>query len=163
MNVDLELYRVFYTVAKHKHMTKASEELHISQPAISQSIKKLEDQLGGTLFLRSNKGMKLTSFSETKLSGSVTAKNNCTLYTSINYDDSWDVYIDGVKANDEQIVSIGGALLGIRLESGTHNIEFKYHAQGLSLGLLISFVSLVILIATIFIPKFYKKEEEALV
>ena len=60
MNVDLELYRVFYTVAKNKHMTKASEELHISQPAISQSIKKLEDQLGGTLFLRSNKGMELT-------------------------------------------------------------------------------------------------------
>lgn len=60
MNVDLELYRVFYTVAKYKHMTKASEELCISQPAISQSIKKLEEQLGGVLFLRSNKGMELT-------------------------------------------------------------------------------------------------------
>ena len=35
MNVNLELYRIFYVVAKHKHMTKASEELHISQPAIS--------------------------------------------------------------------------------------------------------------------------------
>ena len=58
--INLELYRIFYVVAKHKHMTKASEELHISQPAISQSIKKLEDQLGGTLFLRSNKGMELT-------------------------------------------------------------------------------------------------------
>ena len=64
MNVDLELYRVFYMVAKNKHMTKASEELHISQPAISQSIKKLEDQLGGTLFLRSNKGMELTKEGE---------------------------------------------------------------------------------------------------
>lgn len=61
MNIDLELYRVFYVVAKNKHMTKASEELCISQPAISQSIKKLEDQLGGTLFIRSNKGMELTS------------------------------------------------------------------------------------------------------
>lgn len=60
MNIDLELYRVFYIVAKNKHMTKASRELHISQPAISQSIKKLEEQLGGTLFLRSNKGMELT-------------------------------------------------------------------------------------------------------
>lgn len=60
MNVNLELYKIFYVVAKNKHMTKASEELHISQPAISQSIKKLEDQLGGTLFLRSNKGMELT-------------------------------------------------------------------------------------------------------
>lgn len=61
MNINLELYRIFYTVAKNKHMTKASEELNISQPAISQSIKKLEDELGGTLFLRSNKGMELTS------------------------------------------------------------------------------------------------------
>ncbi len=60
MNIDLELYRIFYNVAKNNHMTKASEELHISQPAISQSIKKLENQLGGTLFLRSNKGMELT-------------------------------------------------------------------------------------------------------
>ncbi len=60
MNIDLELYRVFYVVAKNKHMTKASHELHISQPAISQSIKKLEDQLGGALFIRSNKGMELT-------------------------------------------------------------------------------------------------------
>lgn len=60
MNIDLELYRTFYVVAKNKHMTKASEELHISQPAISQSIKKLEEQLNGTLFLRSNKGMELT-------------------------------------------------------------------------------------------------------
>lgn len=60
MNIDLELYKFFYAVAKNKNMTKASEELHISQPAISQSIKKLEEQLGGTLFLRSNKGMELT-------------------------------------------------------------------------------------------------------
>ena len=60
MNIDLELYRVFYVVAKNRHMTKASEELHISQPAISQSIKKLDNQLGGSLFLRSNKGMELT-------------------------------------------------------------------------------------------------------
>ncbi len=60
MNIDLELYKIFYVVAKHKHMTRASEELHISQPAISQSIKKLEEQLDGTLFIRSNKGMELT-------------------------------------------------------------------------------------------------------
>lgn len=60
VSVNLELYKIFYVVAKNKNMTKASEELHISQPAISQTIRKLEDQLGGTLFLRSNKGMKLT-------------------------------------------------------------------------------------------------------
>ena len=60
MDVNLDLYKIFYVVAKNKHMTKASQELHISQPAISQAIKKLEGQLDGTLFLRSNKGMELT-------------------------------------------------------------------------------------------------------
>ena len=61
MNINLDLYKVFYVVAKNKNMTKASEELFISQPAISQSIKKIEEQLGSPLFLRSNKGMQLTS------------------------------------------------------------------------------------------------------
>lgn len=64
MNVNLELYKTFYVVAKYKHMTKASEELHVSQPAISQAIKKLEEELGGTLFVRSNKGMDLTKEGE---------------------------------------------------------------------------------------------------
>ena len=64
MNIDLELYRVFYFVAKNKHMTKASQELNISQPAISQTIRKLEEQIGGALFLRSNKGMTLTEEGE---------------------------------------------------------------------------------------------------
>jgi DNA-binding transcriptional LysR family regulator len=41
-------------------MSKAAEELHISQPAVSQSIKNLENQLDGTLFIRSNKGLTLT-------------------------------------------------------------------------------------------------------
>lgn len=60
MDINIELYKIFYIVAKNNHMTKASEELHISQPAVSKAIKKLEEQLGGTLFLRSNKGMELT-------------------------------------------------------------------------------------------------------
>ena len=59
-NIDLELYKIFYTVAKNKHITKSGEELFMTQPAISQAIKKLEQQLGGTLFLRSNKGIELT-------------------------------------------------------------------------------------------------------
>ena len=58
--VNLELYRVFYTVAKCGSLTKAAEELFISQPAVSQAIKQLETQLGGKLFNRTHKGMELT-------------------------------------------------------------------------------------------------------
>ncbi len=58
--VNLELYRVFYVVAKCGSLTKAAEELFISQPAVSQAIKQLETQLGGKLFNRTHKGMELT-------------------------------------------------------------------------------------------------------
>jgi len=60
MNIDFELYRIFYTVANHKNITKAAEELNISQPAISKSIKNLEEQLGGQLFVRTKRGVILT-------------------------------------------------------------------------------------------------------
>jgi len=60
MNIDFELYRIFYTVANNKNITKASEELNISQPAISKSIKNLEEQLGGQLFIRTKRGVILT-------------------------------------------------------------------------------------------------------
>lgn len=60
MNINFELYRVFYTVANHGNITKASDELNISQPAISKSIKNLEEQLGGQLFLRTKRGVILT-------------------------------------------------------------------------------------------------------
>jgi len=58
--VNLELFRVFYTVAKCGSLTKAAEELYISQPAVSQAIKQLETQLGGKLFTRTHRGMELT-------------------------------------------------------------------------------------------------------
>ena len=60
MNIDFELYRIFYVVANNGNITKASEELNISQPAISKSIKKLEEQLGGQLFIRTKRGVILT-------------------------------------------------------------------------------------------------------
>lgn len=60
MNIDFELYRIFYVVANHCNITKASEELSISQPAISKSIKNLEEQLGGQLFVRTKRGVFLT-------------------------------------------------------------------------------------------------------
>lgn len=58
--VNLELYRAFNAVARCGSLTKAAEELFISQPAISQSIRQLENQLGVPLFSRTHKGMELT-------------------------------------------------------------------------------------------------------
>lgn len=60
MNIDFELYRVFNEVANAGNITAASERLHISQPAVSKSIKSLEEQLGGPLFIRTKRGVILT-------------------------------------------------------------------------------------------------------
>lgn len=69
--VNLDLYRVFYTVAKNGSLTKAAEELYISQPAVSQSVKQLENQLGVTLFNRTHRGMELSEEGGKRIIGKV--------------------------------------------------------------------------------------------
>ena len=64
MNINLELYKTFYYVAKNKNMSKAANELSISQPAISKSIKTLEEQLNTNLFIRKRDGIELTEVGE---------------------------------------------------------------------------------------------------
>lgn len=69
-NFDLNLYKIFYTVAGTKSISKAAEILYVSQPAVSYSIKTLEEALGGKLFFRTPKGVELTPEAE-KLYASV--------------------------------------------------------------------------------------------
>ena len=57
---NLNNYVIFYTVAKAGNISKAANQLYISQPAISKSISKLEAELGTALFARSSKGVTLT-------------------------------------------------------------------------------------------------------
>ena len=64
MNINFELYKVFYEVANEKSISKGAEKLLISQPAVTQSIRTLEEQLGGKLFIRTPKGVVLTNEGE---------------------------------------------------------------------------------------------------
>ena len=61
MQQSLTQYKTFYEVAKSENVSKASRILLISQPAVSKSIKKLEDSLGVKLFDRTTVGLNLTS------------------------------------------------------------------------------------------------------
>lgn len=67
-NINLNLYRVFYTVAKTKSFSESSRVLHISQPAISKHIQNLEYELNTLLFFRTNRGIELTPEAITLLS-----------------------------------------------------------------------------------------------
>ena len=60
--INLELYRIFYVVAKEKNITKASKILNISQPAVTKHIKNLEYELGEELFIRTKKGVILNEY-----------------------------------------------------------------------------------------------------
>ncbi len=59
--MDLHQLKTFTVVARERTITRASELLHLSQPAVSAHIKSLEDSLGLALFERTPKGMSLTA------------------------------------------------------------------------------------------------------
>lgn len=65
MDINYELYKVFYHVASTLSFSEASRKLFISQSAVSQSIKSLEQKLGHSLFIRSTKHVTLTPEGET--------------------------------------------------------------------------------------------------
>lgn len=59
--MNLDLWKLFYEVASIGNISKASEKLHISQPAITKQIKNLEESLNSKLFIRTQKGVILTT------------------------------------------------------------------------------------------------------
>ncbi len=60
--MELAKLRYFYTVAKLGHVTRAAEEIHIAQPALTKAIKQLEEELGVSLFRKQGRNVCLTPF-----------------------------------------------------------------------------------------------------
>lgn len=60
MAENLEYYKVFYYVARYENLTAAAAELSVSQPAVSQVLKQLEESLETKLFVRASRGIRLT-------------------------------------------------------------------------------------------------------
>jgi DNA-binding transcriptional LysR family regulator len=64
MDVNFELYKIFYHTAKSGSFSSAAQKLYISQSAVSQAIKNLEEKMGAQLFLRKPRNVKLTDEGE---------------------------------------------------------------------------------------------------
>lgn len=60
MYISYDYYRIFYYVAKYGNITQAAKILLNNQPNLTRAIKTLESELGCPLFIRNNRGMKLT-------------------------------------------------------------------------------------------------------
>ena len=60
MNVNYEYYKIFYFVGKYGNFTKAAQALNNSQPNVTRAMNNLEHEMQCTLFIRTNRGVRLT-------------------------------------------------------------------------------------------------------
>lgn len=102
--------------------------------------------------------MQVTEHTDTKLEGTVTAQENSILYSSIPYDESWSVYIDGQKADT---FKIGNCQLGVMIKPGEHTVEYIYRPKMLAAGSAISAATLVCAagVSAIKIKKYKRKKQ----
>lgn len=103
------------------------------------------------------------TFEDNYIRGKVVTAYDGILYTSIPYDKSWTVTIDGEKVTEDKIYKIGQAMLGVEIERGSHIVEFSYKASGLSLGITVSaFTALLLLFIYMFNKSRQKRNKKAL-
>lgn len=87
--------------------------------------------------------MELTSFENTYVAGNIRCNRDGVLYTSIPQNGNWFATVDGEPA---ETVEIGGAMIGLKLKEGYHEITFSYRNAAFSLGWKISLGCLIIFI-----------------
>lgn len=87
-----------------------------------------------------------SKFDETLITGSFVAEKDEVLYTSIPYDESWSIYIDGKRVQNDDVFAISNALIGVNVTEGEHEITFIYEAQGLKECIVISTLFIIILL-----------------
>jgi uncharacterized membrane protein YfhO len=104
-------------------------------------------------------GMNVTEFSETHIKGTVNANKNGYLFTSIAYEPGWTCFVDGVET--EIIPLLDNAVIGVPMDEGYHEVEFKFFPQYMGIGIIISIVSLAIIsVLFVFELKDAKKQAE---
>ena len=91
----------------------------------------------------------LSNFEEDKINGTISG-NKGTIYTSIPYDEGWNVYVDGVKTDT---FPIGNSLLGFDVAEGEHDIILEYTIPYFKTGIGISIISLSIIIGYVVLKK----------
>lgn len=99
-NINFELYKFFYFAADELNFSKAAQNLHVTQSAVSQAIKSLESQLEVTLFFRQGRNIRLT------FEGEVLFKH---VEKAFNFIRSAENSLNSIKSLDEGTVFIGAS------------------------------------------------------
>lgn len=113
-----------------------------------------------------NGQIEYTKFDETEIEGTFTAEADEILFTSIPYDSNWNVYLDGKKVTEEDIIIISEALIGVKVTEGEHQIRFEYEITGFGGLAIISVSFTLVLIVMCALKKrkllFFKKSKDNL-
>lgn len=99
--------------------------------------------------------LELTKFDTTDIKGTITAKQNGVMYTSIPYEKGWSVYVDGQQ---QELKSVADAMCAVELTKGEHEIEFKYSPDGFMPGVVLFSAALVLFLMIIGAEWYFKKK-----
>ena len=109
------------------------------------------DQEGyaGMLDKLSDEQLSVSAYDSTSLSGHIDVKEDGFLFLTIPYAEGWTAEVDGKAA---EIVPVQDALMGIRLDKGSHDVTIRYTPAGFREGLMISAVSVFLIVLLIAVP-----------
>ncbi len=104
----------------------------------------------------------VTSFTATDIKGTVNAAENGLFFTSIPYDESWKVTVDGKEIDKKDYVALADAYLCFNIAKGEHTVELRFRQKGLIIGAAISgFTALALIFAGIIFSLKRKKKAKA--
>lgn len=101
------------------------------------------DKLNTAINTMSQHQWNITEHKDGYIKGDISVDEECVMFTSIQYNDGWSVYVDGQKADT---VKIGDALLGVPLTPGSHEITMKYHTDGFPIGINLTLAGILVLV-----------------
>ena len=87
--------------------------------------------------------LEIESFKENRIKGTVNAKKDGILFTTIAWEPGWTVYIDGEKTEP---VKIADALIGVPVTAGEHTVDMKFFPKGMKLGIVLSLFGIATLV-----------------
>ena len=100
--------------------------------------------------------LQVETFEDGHVKGTIDMPLGKTLFTSIPYDKGWKLTVDG---KDAEYYKFGGALIGIDLAPGTHEIELKYTPPGKKLGWLLTVLAILFLVLRAVLPPIFQKNK----
>ncbi len=99
----------------------------------------------------SDEMLTVTDYDSTSLNGTINAKEDGIMFTSIPYDEGFSAFVDGIET---ELIPVGNdGLIAISVPEGEHQISFKYHVKGFNLGAVLTIISLIGIIGYAFLDK----------